>query len=95
MGTFLSWNCRGIQSKLQDLKGFINFFNPVCIGLQETLSSNIPLKLRVYNSVRKDTTTGSNHSGGVCVLISNLYPSIPLTLHTTLQAVAVQFMLEL
>ncbi|GBO42130.1 hypothetical protein AVEN_38691-1 [Araneus ventricosus] len=66
MGTFLSWNCRGIRSKLQDLKGFINFFNPVCIGLQETfLSSNIPLKLRGYNSVRKDTATGSNHSGGV------------------------------
>ncbi|GBN16392.1 hypothetical protein AVEN_231932-1 [Araneus ventricosus] len=91
MGTFLSWNCRGIRSKLQDLKGFINFFNPVCIGLQETfLSSNIPLKLRGYNSVRKDTSTGSNHSGGVCILTSNLYPSTPLTLHTSLQAVAVQ-----
>ncbi|GBM10831.1 hypothetical protein AVEN_199-1 [Araneus ventricosus] len=91
MGTFLSWNCRGIRSKLQDLKGLINVFNPVCIGLQETfLSSNIPLKLRGYNSVRKDTATGSNHSGGVCILTSNLYPSTPLTLHTSLQAVAVQ-----
>ncbi|GBN41249.1 hypothetical protein AVEN_78773-1, partial [Araneus ventricosus] len=41
-------------------------------------------------SVRKDTATGSNHSGGVCILTSNLYPSTPLTLHTSLQAVAVQ-----
>ncbi|GBL75200.1 hypothetical protein AVEN_194439-1 [Araneus ventricosus] len=91
MGTFLSWNCRGIRSKLQDLKGLINFFNPVCIGLQETfLSSNVPLKLRGYNSVRKDTATGSNHSGGVCILTSNLYPSTPLTLHTSLKAVVVQ-----
>ncbi|GBN04876.1 hypothetical protein AVEN_124487-1 [Araneus ventricosus] len=57
---------------------------------QETLSSNIPLKLRGYNSVRKDTATGSNHPGGVCILTSNLYPSTPLTLHTSLQSVAVQ-----
>ncbi|GBM61007.1 hypothetical protein AVEN_264347-1 [Araneus ventricosus] len=91
MGSFLSWNCRGIRSKLQDLKGLITIFNPVCIGLQETfLSSNNPLKLRGYNSVRKDTATGSNHSGGVCILTSNLYPSTPLTLHTSLQAVAVR-----
>ncbi|GBN41585.1 hypothetical protein AVEN_113664-1 [Araneus ventricosus] len=47
-------------------------------------------KLRGYNSVRKDTATGSNHSCGVCILTSNLYPSTPLTLNTSLQAVAVQ-----
>ncbi|GBM28981.1 hypothetical protein AVEN_78716-1 [Araneus ventricosus] len=91
MGTFLSWNCRGIRSKFQDLKGLINIFNPVCIGLQETfLSSNNPLKLHGYNSVRKDAAIGSNHSGCVCILTSNLYPSTPLTLHTSLQAVAAQ-----
>ncbi|GBN95376.1 hypothetical protein AVEN_144826-1 [Araneus ventricosus] len=91
MGTFLSWNCRGIRSKLQDIKEMINNLQPVCIGLQETfLTSNIPLKLRGYNSVRKDAATGINHSGGVCILTSNLYPSSPLTLHTSLQAVAVK-----
>ncbi|GBN29239.1 hypothetical protein AVEN_151172-1 [Araneus ventricosus] len=91
MGTFLSWNCHGIRSKLKDLKGLISIFNPVCMGLQEIfLSSTIPIKLRGYNSVPKDTATGSNHSGGVCILTSNLYPSTPLTLHTSLQAVAVQ-----
>ncbi|GBN58399.1 hypothetical protein AVEN_95895-1 [Araneus ventricosus] len=90
MGTFL-WNCRGIRSKLQDLKGLINYFHTVCIGLQETfLSTNNPLKLRGYNSVRRDAATGSNHSGGVCILTSNLYPSTTLSLHTSLQAVAVQ-----
>ncbi|GBO31553.1 hypothetical protein AVEN_167784-1 [Araneus ventricosus] len=69
----------------------INCIQPVCIGLQETfLSSNNPLKLRGCNSVRKDAAIGSNHSGGVCILTSNLYPSSPLTLHTSLQAVAVQ-----
>ncbi|GBN04419.1 hypothetical protein AVEN_230442-1 [Araneus ventricosus] len=91
MGSFLSWNCRGIRSKLQDLKVLINYFHPVCVGLQETfLSSNIALKLRGYTSVRKDAATGSNHSGGVCIFTSNLYPITPLNLHTSLQAVAVQ-----
>ncbi|GBO44097.1 hypothetical protein AVEN_188026-1 [Araneus ventricosus] len=61
--------------------------SPTC---ETFLSSNNPLKLRGYNSVRKDAATGSNHSGGVCILTSNLYPSTPLTLHTSLQAVAVQ-----
>ncbi|GBN38817.1 hypothetical protein AVEN_173375-1, partial [Araneus ventricosus] len=87
----LQMNCDASETPPCDLKGLINVFTPVCIGLQETfLSSNNPLKLRGYNSVRKDTATGSNHSGGVCILTSNLYPSTPLTLHTSLQAVAVQ-----
>ncbi|GBO16034.1 hypothetical protein AVEN_115805-1 [Araneus ventricosus] len=92
MGSFLSWNCHGIRFKLQELKGLINFFHPVCVGLQEKfLSSNNPFKLSGYNSVRKDAAaTGSNHSGGVCILTSNLYPITPLTLHTSLQAVTVQ-----
>ncbi|GBN35890.1 putative RNA-directed DNA polymerase from transposon X-element, partial [Araneus ventricosus] len=54
------------------------------------LTFNILFKLRGYNSVRKDAATGTRHSGGVCILTSNLYPSTPLTLHTSLQAVAVQ-----
>ncbi|GBL75205.1 hypothetical protein AVEN_194443-1 [Araneus ventricosus] len=91
MSTFVSWNCRGIRSKLQDIKEMLNYFQLVFIGLQETFfTSNIPLKLRDYNSVRKDAATGANHSGGVCMLSSNLYPSTSLNLNTSLQAVAVQ-----
>ncbi|GBM42503.1 hypothetical protein AVEN_38798-1 [Araneus ventricosus] len=87
MGTFVSWNCRGIRTKLLDLKKMTNYFQPVCIRLQETfLTSNIPLKLRGYNGVRKDDATGA----GVCILTSNLYRSLPLSLHTSLQAAAVQ-----
>ncbi|GBM17932.1 hypothetical protein AVEN_111084-1 [Araneus ventricosus] len=66
MGTFVSWNCRGIRSKLQDIKEMLNYFQPVCIGLNETfLSSSNPPKVRGYNSARKDAATGSNHSGGL------------------------------
>ncbi|GBN19846.1 hypothetical protein AVEN_198112-1 [Araneus ventricosus] len=94
MGTFASWNCRGIRSKIVDLKSILNKFHPSCIALQETfLNSNIPLKLRGYNSVQ-DAGTGINNSGGVCILTSNLYPSSTLPLHTPLQAVAVQIRIK-
>ncbi|GBO43777.1 putative RNA-directed DNA polymerase from transposon X-element, partial [Araneus ventricosus] len=49
----------------------------------------MPFKIRGYNSARKDIDSG-NTSGGVCILTSNLYPSSPLSLHSSLQAVAVQ-----
>ncbi|GBN88540.1 hypothetical protein AVEN_257647-1 [Araneus ventricosus] len=91
MGTFVSWNCRGIRSKIVDIKSIVNKFHPSCIALKETfLSSNIQFKLRGYNSVRQDAGTGINNSGGVCILTSNLYPRSTLPLHTPLQAVAVQ-----
>ncbi|XP_055932932.1 uncharacterized protein LOC129962953 [Argiope bruennichi] len=92
MGTFFSWNCRGIRSKLSDIKTILNKFHPICLGIQETfLTPSIPIKLRGYNCTRKDTDTGSRSSGGVCLLTSNLYPSTPITLHTPLQAVAVRY----
>ncbi|GBN77316.1 hypothetical protein AVEN_86253-1 [Araneus ventricosus] len=58
----------------------INYFQPVCIELQETfLSSNIPLTLRGYNRFRKVAATAANHFGGVCILTSNLYSAHLLT----------------
>ncbi|GBM62976.1 hypothetical protein AVEN_147232-1, partial [Araneus ventricosus] len=50
----------------------------------------MPFKIRGYNSARKDIASGNNISGGICILTSNLYPSSPLSLHSSLQAVAVQ-----
>ncbi|GBN07208.1 putative RNA-directed DNA polymerase from transposon BS [Araneus ventricosus] len=50
----------------------------------------MPFKIRGYNSARKDIDSGNNISGGVCILTSNLYPSSPLSLHSSLQAVAEQ-----
>ncbi|GBN80570.1 hypothetical protein AVEN_108220-1 [Araneus ventricosus] len=90
MGPLVSWNCRGIRTKLVDVKALVNSFHPVCVALQETfLKPNAHLKLRGYNCVRKDNDTGTS-SGGVCLLTSNLFPSTTLNLHTSLQAVAVQ-----
>ncbi|GBN51438.1 hypothetical protein AVEN_151283-1 [Araneus ventricosus] len=90
MVPLVSWNCRGIRTKLVDVKALVNSFHPVCVALQETfLKPNAHLKLRGYNCVRKDIDTGIA-SGGVRLLTSNHYPSTTLNLHTSLQAVAVQ-----
>ncbi|GBN76476.1 hypothetical protein AVEN_105051-1 [Araneus ventricosus] len=90
MVPLVSWNCRGIRTKLVDVKALVNSFHPVCVALQQTfLKPNAHLKLRGYNCVRKDIDTGIS-SGGVCLLTSNHYPSTTLNLHTSLQAVAVQ-----
>ncbi|GBM83097.1 hypothetical protein AVEN_73094-1 [Araneus ventricosus] len=90
MDPFVSWNCRGIRSKLVDIKALINTSHPVCVALEEAfLKPSHCLKLRGYSCVRKDDDTGVSASGGVFILTSNLYPSTTLTLHTCLQAVAV------
>ncbi|GBL82176.1 hypothetical protein AVEN_252370-1 [Araneus ventricosus] len=90
MVPLVSWNCRGIWSKLVDVKALVNSSHPVCVALQETfLKPNAHLKLCGYNCVRKDNVAGIS-SGGVCLLTSNLYPSTTLNLHISLQAVAVQ-----
>ncbi|GBO29232.1 putative RNA-directed DNA polymerase from transposon X-element [Araneus ventricosus] len=84
-------NCRGIRSKVEDIKALVNASHPVCVALQETfLKPNNYLKLRGYSCVRKDNDSGVSTSGGVCIFTSNLYPSTTLNLHTSLQAVAVQ-----
>ncbi|GBN20958.1 hypothetical protein AVEN_177596-1 [Araneus ventricosus] len=91
MSFCISWNCRGYRSRIDDIKSMINKYQPVCIGLQETfLKSTVSTKVRGYNCTRKDVATEISSSGGVCILTSNLYPSNALSLHTFLQAVAVQ-----
>ncbi|GBO35392.1 hypothetical protein AVEN_76435-1, partial [Araneus ventricosus] len=91
MSTLLSWNCRGVRNKVQDLKALLNFSQHVCVALQETfLKSNLNFNLRGANCVRKDVDSVTTPSGGVCILTSNSYPSSPLPLRTPLQAVAVQ-----
>ncbi|GFV89618.1 putative RNA-directed DNA polymerase from transposon X-element [Trichonephila clavipes] len=47
------------------------------------------MQVRGYNCVRRDVDGDTSPTGGVCLFTSNLFPSNVVTLHTSLQAVAV------
>ncbi|GFW03292.1 probable RNA-directed DNA polymerase from transposon X-element [Trichonephila clavipes] len=91
MTSFISWNCRGLRTRLDDLKSIISTYQPACVALQETfLKSTMTMQVRGYNCVRRDVDGDTSPTGGVCLFTSNLYPSTVVTLHTSLQAVAVR-----
>ncbi|GFY31925.1 putative RNA-directed DNA polymerase from transposon X-element [Trichonephila clavipes] len=91
MTSFISWNCRGLRTRLADLKSIISTYQPACVALQETfLKSTMTMQVRGYNCVRRDVDGDTSPTGGVCLFTSNLYPSTVVTLHTSLQAVAVR-----
>ncbi|GFV53288.1 putative RNA-directed DNA polymerase from transposon X-element [Trichonephila clavipes] len=48
------------------------------------------MQVRGYNCVRRDVDGDTSPAGGVCLFTSNLFPSNVVTLHTSLQAVAVR-----
>ncbi|GFV17017.1 putative RNA-directed DNA polymerase from transposon X-element [Trichonephila clavipes] len=48
------------------------------------------MQVRGYNCVRRDVDGDASPTGGVCLFTSNLFPSNVVTLHTSLQAVAVR-----
>ncbi|GFY05981.1 probable RNA-directed DNA polymerase from transposon X-element [Trichonephila clavipes] len=91
MTSFLSWNCRGLRTRLADLKSIISTYKPACVALQETfLKSTMTMHVRGYNCVRRDVDGDASPNGGVCLFTSHLYPSNVVTLHTSLQPVAVR-----
>ncbi|GBM34963.1 hypothetical protein AVEN_240336-1 [Araneus ventricosus] len=49
MGTFVSWNCRGIRSKLQDIKEMLNFFNLLALHCKKP--SCRPISLSNYVAI--------------------------------------------
>ncbi|GFX06658.1 hypothetical protein TNCV_382541 [Trichonephila clavipes] len=91
MTSFISWNCRGLRTRLADLKSIISTYQPACVAFQETfLMSTMTMQVRGYNCVRRDVDGDTSPTGGVCLFTSNLFPSNVVTLHTSLQAVAVR-----
>ncbi|GFW25078.1 RNA-directed DNA polymerase from mobile element jockey [Trichonephila clavipes] len=91
MTSFISCNWRGLRTRLDDLKSIISTYQPACVALQETiLKSAMTLKVRGYNCVRRDVDGDTSAHGDVCLFTSHLYPSNVVTLHSSLQAVAVR-----
>ena len=86
----LQWNCQGLRAKYEELKMLIYEFSPVIVCLQEImLDINIPCP-REFTAYRTpfDPQVGSH--GGSLLYIRRDIPQIPITVHTALQAVAVQ-----
>ncbi|GBN76467.1 putative RNA-directed DNA polymerase from transposon BS [Araneus ventricosus] len=93
MATFISWNCRGFMSKSSELKDIINKHHSDCIAVQETYLKTDKHYIRNYKIFSKH----HNHdraSGGVAMLAATHIPSIPLTLNTNLQAVAIRIQIQ-
>ncbi|GFV51377.1 hypothetical protein TNCV_3465041 [Trichonephila clavipes] len=69
MTSFISWNCRGLRTRLADLKSIISTYQPACVALQETfLKSTMTMQVRGYNCVRRDVDGDTSPTGGVCLL---------------------------
>ncbi|GFT43145.1 RNA-directed DNA polymerase from mobile element jockey [Trichonephila clavipes] len=88
MTSFISWNCRGLKTRLVDLKSIISTYQPLYDALQETfLKSTMTMQVRGYNCVLRDVDSDASPTGVVCLFTSHLYPSNVVTLHTSLQDV--------
>ncbi|GFU39056.1 hypothetical protein TNCV_5029141 [Trichonephila clavipes] len=60
------------------------------LPLSPGTASTMTMQVRGYNCVRRDVDGDTSPTGGVCLFTSNLFPSNVVTLHTSLQAVAVR-----
>ncbi|GBO41245.1 RNA-directed DNA polymerase from mobile element jockey, partial [Araneus ventricosus] len=93
MATFISWNCRGFMSKSSELKDIINKHHPACIAVQETYLKTDKHYIRNYKIFSKHHNR-DRASGGVAILAATHISSIPLTLNTNLQAVAIRIQIQ-
>lgn len=93
----ISWNCRGIKNKKENLQVLINDIKPVCLCLQETkLGEFQEFRVQNFTFVHKHKVLNPNENlhGGVGLLIRKDIPFLPVELRTTLQATAVQINLR-
>lgn len=92
----VTWNTRGVRSHRAELQLLLRSYSPLAICLQETkLRPQDPFALHPYTPVRCDLLPeeGSPAHGGVMILTRDNVFSRPLSLTTTLQAVAVHLTL--
>ena len=95
MHFILQWNCRGLRPNYQDLQSLIRWRNPLVICLQETkLSPTTTCSVKGYTVFRRDVRSSTIAQGGVLVAVHHSLPARQLTLHTSLQAVAVRMHMD-
>ena len=88
----VQWNCRGLRSSHEELLLILSEFSTKVICLQETfVKPTDSVSLRGFSSfVSPNSDTAA---GGVAILIRDA-PHSPVSLSTTLQAVAVRVTLH-
>ena len=91
MTNFISWNCRGLINKRDEIREIISDHRPICFALQEThLKNNDKVTIRGYSIYSKSCHSSERATGGVALLVSNNFPHSPIPLNTSFYAIAVQ-----
>ena len=86
----IQWNCCGARGNFPELKQLLADVQPACVALQETFLSTVDkFSLRLFSVHRKDRP-GALVCGGVALLVSTSFPTLPVPLTTCLEAVAVR-----
>ena len=90
----LQWNCRSVKANFEELNLLIDENKPVAVCLQETfLKDSDRLTLKCHSCYFQSCTDNDKASGGVAVIVNNSVPHRSARLDSTLQAVAVSFLL--
>lgn len=100
MTSIIQWNCRGYNGNFEELKTLLSFTRgPACVCLQETFHGILnPQPPRNYSLVSAPSIVpfrpGVRASRGVITLVHSDVPYHPLTLTTTLEAVAIRLQIQ-
>ena len=88
----VQWNCRGVRPNYEEVLLLVSHHNPDVICLQETfVKSTDKVRFRGFSSYVSPASDTA--AGGVAILIRDA-PHSPVSLNTTLQAVAVRVTLH-
>ena len=90
---FISWNCRGIKNKKQDLEILIKNKNPTTICLQELKLKKDPyFELTNYSFIFKNLILQPDEiaHGGVGIFIRKDIPYVSLDVNSNFQLIAIQ-----
>ena len=94
MATVIQWNCRGFRSNFEEISLLNKLFCPAVFALQETfLKSTSTVTFQNFSVLHKSSDE-ERPSGGVALFIKKDIPFSPVTLNTSLEAVAAQISLN-
>ena len=92
----IQWNVRGIQSRYEEIQLICKQLKPSIVAIQENLiRSDKICNLAGYNAIQHQALeTENGFTGGVSLYIHNSILFSPITLETSLQAVAAKVSLH-